>query len=152
MNLDVIDLYYQHFQDPDVEPEAVAKTMSELIREGKIRYWGISNASADYIRRADDVCKVSAVQDHFSIIQRENEQKLFPLLEKRNIGFVAYSPLANGFLTNAKKTQSEYEAGLDYRSMMPQYSEEGKNWLYIPSEYLLVQRWIQIRLLHIYRI
>lgn len=125
MNLDVIDLYYLHREDPNVEPEVMAEAMAQLIKEGKIRYFGISNASEDYIRRADEVCKVSAVQARYSPMSRQSE-KLFSMLEERNIGLVAYSPLANGFLTSGvKKTTGNYNAELDFRNNMPQYTEEG---------------------------
>lgn len=124
MGLDVIDLYYQHRQDPNVEPEVVADTMKTLMQEGKIRYWGISNASMDYIRRADAVCKVAAVQERYSMMAHWNEEK-FPTLEELNIGLVAYSPLANGFLTGGFTGTEQYDKNLDFRSRMPQYTESG---------------------------
>lgn len=124
MGLETIDLYYQHMQDPEVEPEAVAETMGELIKAGKIRHWGVSNATPDYIRRAHAVCPLSAVQDRFSLMARWNES-LFPLLDEMDIGFVAYSPLANGFLTGRHKADTAYDKDLDFRSVMPQYTQEG---------------------------
>lgn len=78
--------------------EVVAEEMRKLMDEGKIRYWGISNASDDYIRRADAVCKVTAVQERYSMMARWNEEK-FAMLEELGIGFAAYSPMANGFLS-----------------------------------------------------
>lgn len=124
MGLDVIDLYYQHRQDPNIEPEVVADTMKTLMQEGKIRYWGISNASMDYVRRADAVCKVAAVQERYSMMAHWNEEK-FPFLEELNIGLVAYSPLANGFLTGSITGTEQYDKNLDFRSKMPQYTESG---------------------------
>lgn len=125
LNVDSIDLYYQHMQDSKVSAEEVADTMGQFIKEGKIKHWGISNASPAYIEQADDVTKVSVVQDRLSMLAR-NSEKLFPMLKKRNIGFVAYSPLANGFLTaGPKKTNDQYNQKLDFRSQMPQYTENG---------------------------
>lgn len=124
MGLEVIDLYYQHRQDPNVEPEVVADTMKMLMQEGKVRYWGISNASMDYIRRADAVCKVAAVQERYSMMAHWNEEK-FPALEELNIGLVAYSPLANGFLAGGFTGREQYDKNLDFRSRMPQYTESG---------------------------
>ena len=123
LRTDHIDLYYQHKQDPAVEPEAVAQTMNAFIREGKIRYWGISNASSEYIRRADAECKVAAVQMRYSMMARWHEA-MFPLLEERNIGLVAYSPLANGFLSAVQTGTEQYDRDLDFRSRMPQYSKD----------------------------
>ena len=124
MGLETIDLYYQHMQDPEVEPEAVAETMDELMKAGKIRHWGVSNVSADYIRRAHAVCPLCAVQDRLSLMARWNEP-LFPLLDELGVGFVAYSPLANGFLTGRQDAGAPYDRELDFRSAMPQYTEEG---------------------------
>lgn len=125
LGVDTIDLYYQHRMDPAVSPETVAETMRQFIQEGKIRFWGISNGSEEYIRRAHAVCPVTCVQLRYSMMARWNE-KLFPLLEELDIGFVAFSPLANGFLTNAGKSDATYTGKLDYRSHMPQYASEGR--------------------------
>ncbi len=124
LKVDTIDLYYQHRMDPAVEPETVAELMAGFIREGKIRYWGISNGSEEYIRRANAVCKVTCVQLRYSMMARWNE-KIFPLLEELDIGFVAFSPLANGFLT-AVANDKGFDKNLDYRSWMPQYTESGR--------------------------
>ena len=91
LRTDHIDLYYQHRIDPKVEPEVVAGTMADLIKEGKIRAWGISEATEEYLRRADAVCPVSAVQNRYSMMARWNES-LFPVLEELNVAFVAFSP------------------------------------------------------------
>lgn len=124
LNVDSIDLYYQHQQDPNVEPEMVADLMGQFIKEGKIKHWGISNASADYIERANAVTPVTAVQARYSMMTRKTED-LLPLLDKLNIGLVAYSPMANGFLSGNIKNNSEYDQQSDFRSHMPQYSTEG---------------------------
>lgn len=124
LGVDTIDLYYQHMPDPNVAPEAVAELMGQLIKEGKIRHWGISNASLDYIKRADDVTKVTAVQSRFSMLARQSAA-LFSTLEQRHIGFVAYSPLANGFLTSRTQPKFDHHDKLDFRNNMHQYTEEG---------------------------
>lgn len=117
LQTDHIDLYYQHRIDPRVSPETVAETMKELISEGKITHWGISEANEDYLRRANAVCKVTAVQNRYSMMYREYED-LFPVLEELKVGLVAFSPLANGFLSgnlsHAKALQQQ----------MPQFTPE----------------------------
>ena len=124
LGVDTIDLYYQHRIDPKVEPEEVAENMKALINEGKIRAWGISETTVEYLRRAHAVCPVSAVQNRYSMLARVHE-KLFPVLEELGITLVAFSPLGNGFLSGKYTASSTFEAGLDYRSRMPQYTEEG---------------------------
>ena len=125
LQTDHIDLYYQHRIDPKVEPEEVADTMKELIQEGKITHWGISEANEDYLRRADAVCHVTAIQNRLSMMYRDYE-KLFPVLEELKVGFVAFSPLANGFLTACYRDTSKFEhSPADFRSTMPQFSEAG---------------------------
>ena len=101
------------------------ETMQEFIREGKIRFWGISYGSEDYGRRAHAVCPVTCVQVRYSMLPRWNE-RLFPLLEQLDIGFVVLSPLANGFLTSAGQRGVTFSGALDYRGRMPQYSEAGR--------------------------
>lgn len=123
LGIDNIDLYYQHRQDPNVPVEEVAGVMSELMKEGKINHWGLSEVSEDTIRRAHAVCPVTAVQNRYSMMARQNEV-LFPVLEELNIGFVAFSPMANGFLTGKYNKDSKFDAKTDYRSMMPQFKEE----------------------------
>ena len=122
LGTDHIDLYYQHRIDPQVEPEAAAETVAELIREGKVLHWGISEATEEYLRRAHAVCPVACVQNRFSMMIHEHE-RLFPVLEELGVGFVAFSPLANGILTGAYSAQSSFAAD-DYRSAMPQYKAE----------------------------
>lgn len=123
LGVETIDLYYQHRQDKTREPEEVAEIFAELIKEGKIRYWGISNATKEYIERADAICKVAAVQLRYSMMARWTED-LFPMLEERKIGAVAYSPIANGFLSGKIQTADQYDSTTDFRSFMPQYQQE----------------------------
>ena len=123
LQTDHIDLYFQHRMDPRVEPEAVARVMADLIREGKINHWGISEATEDYLRRAHAVCPVTAVQNRYSMMARQHEA-LFPVLEELHIGFVAFSPMANGLLTGAYGKDSRFDPRLDYRSAMPQFTPE----------------------------
>lgn len=122
---DHIDLYYQHRIDPKVEPETVAGVMAELISEGKIRAWGISETTEDYLRRADAVCPVAAVENRYSMMARQHEV-LFPVLEELDVAFVAFSPLANGFLSGAYNSKTTFEGAQDYRAGMPQYTEDGE--------------------------
>lgn len=122
LQTDHIDLYYQHRIDPKVSPEEVAGVMADLIQEGKILHWGISEANEDYLRRAYAVCPVTCVQNRLSMMARWHET-LFPVLEELNVGYVAFSPLANGFLTAAFGKGSKFEEG-DFRNMMPQYKDE----------------------------
>ena len=123
LGTDHIDLYFQHRIDPGVEPEAVAQVMADLIREGKITHWGISEATEDYLRRAHKVCPVTAVQNRYSMMARQHEA-LFPVLEELNVGFVAFSPMANGLLTARYGKDDKFDPKLDYRSAMPQFTPE----------------------------
>lgn len=91
LGTDYIDLYYQHRIDPMVEPETVAETMAQLIKEGKIRYWGISETTEDYLRRANGVCPVTAIENRYSMMARWHE-KIFPVCEELNVAYVAFSP------------------------------------------------------------
>ncbi len=120
LGTDYIDLYYQHRVDPQIPAEEVAGVMADLIQEGKIRHWGISEATEEDIRRAHAVCPLTAVQNRYSMMARAYES-LFPVLEERNIGFVAFSPFANGVLTGAYDKSSTFEAG-DMRVNMPQFT------------------------------
>ena len=124
LQTDHIDLYYQHRQDPNVPVEVVAETMAVFIDEGLITHWGLSEVDEDTIRRAHAVCPVTAIQNRYSMMARWYES-LFPVLEELNIGFVAFSPLANGFLSGAYTADSKFEAGTDYRSVMPQFTKQG---------------------------
>ncbi|WP_299098619.1 aldo/keto reductase [uncultured Alistipes sp.] len=123
LRTDRIDLYYQHRIDPNVEPEEVAGVMSDLIREGKILHWGISEATEQYLRRAHRVCPVTAVQNRYSMMARWHEA-LFPALEELGVGFVAFSPLANGLLTEWYTADTQFDPRTDYRASMPQFRRE----------------------------
>lgn len=124
LNTDHIDLYYQHRSDPTVPIEEVAGVMAELIKEGKITHWGLSEATEDVIRRAHAICPLTAIQNRYSMMARWYEP-LFPVLEELNIGYVAFSPLANGFLSAQYDKTSKFDDAYDYRSVMPQFSSEG---------------------------
>lgn len=128
LQTDHIDLYYQHRTDPEVEPETVASVMADLIKEGKILHWGISEASEEYLRRAHRVCPVTAVQNRYSMMARWNGS-LFPVLEELGVGFVAFSPLANGLLSLYYTANDCFDAADDYRASMPQFRKEsfGRN-------------------------
>lgn len=124
LGTDHIDLYYQHRADPNIPIEEVAGVMSELINAGKIIHWGLSEADEEQIRRAHKVCPVTAIQNRYSMMARWHE-KLFPVLEELNIGFVAFSPLANGFLSGRYGKGTQFDGALDYRSAMPQFTDKG---------------------------
>lgn len=123
LRTDYIDLYYQHRIDPAVEPEEVAGVMRDLITEGKILHWGISETTEEYLRRAHAVCPVTAVQNRYSMMARWHEA-LFPTLEELGIGFVAFSPLANGLLTTNYDKTSTFDPHSDYRAAMPQFRKD----------------------------
>lgn len=123
LGTDYIDLYYQHRVDPEVPIEEVAGVMAELIQEGKITHWGISEADADQVRRAHTVCPVTAVQNRYSMMARWHAE-LFPVLEELGIGFVAFSPLANGLLSGKYGKDSQFDPVYDYRSKMPQFTPQ----------------------------
>lgn len=123
LGTDHIDLYYQHWLDPKIPIEEVAGVMADLIREGKITHWGLSEATEDTIRRAHAVCPVTAIQNRYSMMARWYEN-LFPVLEELHIGYVAFSPLANGFLSGKYDKSSQFDAETDYRSVMPQFQPE----------------------------
>lgn len=124
LKTDHIDLYYQHRLDPNVPIEEVAGVMSDLIKEGKITHWGMSEVGEESIRRANAVCPLTAIQNRYSMMARHYES-LFPVLEELNIGYVAFSPLANGFLSGKYNENSKFEKGTDYRTVMPQFTAEG---------------------------
>lgn len=123
LGTDRIDLYYQHRTDPNIPIEEVAGVMLELMQEGKITYWGLSEASEEVIRRAHKVCPVTAIQNRYSMMARWHEE-LFPVLEELGIGFVAFSPLANGLLSARYHADSVFDSVYDYRSVMPQFQAE----------------------------
>lgn len=123
LQTDHIDLYFQHRIDPKEEPETVAEVMAELKKEGKILHWGISETTEEYLRRAHAVCPVAAVQNRYSLMARWHES-LFPTMEELGVGLVAFSPLANGLLTNQYSAASTFDAKTDYRASMPQFKAE----------------------------
>ena len=123
LQTDYIDLYYQHRIDPQVEPEVVAGVMKELIEEGKIKAWGISEVNEDYLRRAHAVCPVTAIQNRYSMMATWHEH-LFDVCEELGITYVAFSPMANGLLSGQFTDQSAFGEG-DFRNNMPQYQKEG---------------------------
>ena len=123
LGVDYIDLYYQHRVDPEVEPEVVAGVMKELLAEGKIKHWGLSNAPLDYLRRAHAVCPVTCIENQYSMVFREPEDEIFKVCEELGIGFVAYSPLGNGFLSGTYDANTVYSEG-DFRSKMGRFSPE----------------------------
>lgn len=123
LRTDHIDLYYQHRIDPSVEPETVAEVMPDLIREGKILHWGISETTEEYLRRAHRICPVTAIQNRFSMMARWHEP-LLHVCRELGIGFVAHSPLANGLLTNRYTAGTPFDPATDYRASMPQYRPE----------------------------
>lgn len=124
LRTDYIDLYYQHRIDPKVEPEVVAETMAALMREGKIRAWGVSCVGEDYLRRAHAVCPITAVQNMYSMIDRETES-LFPVFEELGITLVAFTPLAKGFLSGTYGERPKFDHPEDNRAGRYQFSEEG---------------------------
>jgi len=126
LNTDYIDLFYQHRVDPDVPMEDVAGTIQELIKEGKIRYWGMSEAGEESIRKAHAVQPVSALQSEYSLFYRKPEKEILPLVEELGIGFVPFSPLGRGFLTGAIDENTQFDA-TDFRNTLPKYSEENRN-------------------------
>lgn len=125
LQTDYIDIYYQHRIDPKVEPEVVASVMKDLIAEGKIKAWGISEVNAAYLRRAHAVCPVTVIENRYSMMARWHEN-LMPVCEELGITYVAFSPMANGALTGAYQSKADFGNGdQDFRPNMPQYSDEG---------------------------
>ena len=120
---ETIDLYYQHRVDPDVPIEEVAGTVGELIREGKVRYWGLSEAGVQTIRRAHTVLPLTAVQSEYSMFWRRPEKDLLPVLRELGVGLVPFSPLGKGFLTGRFTGQSRF-APDDFRSVVPRFAPE----------------------------
>jgi aryl-alcohol dehydrogenase-like predicted oxidoreductase len=125
LNIDTIDLFYQHRVDPDVPIEDVAGTVKELIQEGKVRHFGLSEASAQTIRRAHAVQPVTALQSEYSIWWREPEEKTLPTLEELGIGFVPFSPLGRGFLTGKIDENTSFDSN-DFRNTVPRFAPEAR--------------------------
>jgi aryl-alcohol dehydrogenase-like predicted oxidoreductase len=125
LRTDRIDLFYQHRVDPAVPIEEVAGAISDLIREGKVRHWGLSEAGVEVIRRAHAVQPLAALQNEYSMWWREPEQQILPALEELGIGFVPFSPLGKGFLTG-KIDETTTFASNDFRNTVPRFSEENR--------------------------
>lgn len=123
LRTDHIDLLYQHRVDPSVPMEDVAGTVGDLIREGKVRHFGLSEAGVKNIRRAHAVTPVTALQSEYSLWWREPEQQIMPVLEELGIGFVPFSPLGKGFLTGAIQPTQKFGEG-DFRNIVPRFQEE----------------------------
>jgi aryl-alcohol dehydrogenase-like predicted oxidoreductase len=125
LRTDVIDLLYQHRVDPEVPIEDVAGTVKDLIRQGKVKHFGLSEAGADTIRRAHAVQPVTALQSEYSLWWREPEKEILPTLERLGIGFVPFSPLGRGFLTGAIDEHTKFEVG-DFRAGLPRFAEDAR--------------------------
>jgi len=125
LRTDVIDLLYQHRVDPNVPIEEVAGTVKELIAEGKVKHFGMSEAGVQSIRRAHAVQPVAALQSEYSLWWREPEQEILPLLEELGIGFVPFSPLGKGFLTGAINESTKFDS-TDFRNVVPRFTAENR--------------------------
>jgi len=125
LRTDRIDLFYQHRVDPQVPIEDVAGTVRDLIQEGKVRHFGLSEAGSRTIRRAHAVQPVAAVQSEYSLWWREPEEEILPVCEELGVGFVPFSPLGRGFLTGKIDDQTEF-ADDDFRTMVPRFSSEAR--------------------------
>jgi len=125
LKTDRIDLFYQHRVDPNVPIEDVAGTVKDLIAEGKVKHFGLSEAGVDIIRRAHAVQPVAALQSEYSLWWREPEQAVLPVLEELGIGFVPFSPLGKGFLTGAINVDTQFAAD-DFRNSVPRFAAEAR--------------------------
>lgn len=125
LQTDMIDLLYQHRVDPNVPIEDVAGTVQDLIKEGKVKYFGLSEAGAQTIRRAHAVLPVSALQSEYSLWTRQHEIEIIPTIEKLGIGLVAFSPLGKGFLTGKIDTTTKFEQD-DFRNILPRFTEKAR--------------------------
>jgi aryl-alcohol dehydrogenase-like predicted oxidoreductase len=125
LKVDTLDLFYQHRVDPDVPIEDVAGTIKDLIREGKVKHFGLSEAGPQTIRRAHAVQPVTALQSEYSFWWRERETDVLPVLEELGIGFVAFSPLGRGFLTGAITASTKFDSS-DFRNIVPRFTEEAR--------------------------
>jgi aryl-alcohol dehydrogenase-like predicted oxidoreductase len=125
LRTDVIDLFYQHRVDPDVPIEDVAGAVKELIREGKVKHFGLSEAGVQTIRRAHAVQPVTALQSEYSLWWRRPEEEVLPALEELGIGFVPFSPLGRGFLTGKMDESTTFDSS-DFRNMLPRFTPEAR--------------------------
>jgi len=125
LNIDTIDLFYQHRVDPDVPIEDVAGAVKDLIRQGKVKHFGMSEAGVRTIRRAHAVQPVAALQSEYSLWWRAPEAEIIPALEELGIGFVPFSPLGKGFLTGKITEETKFDAN-DFRNTVPRFNEENR--------------------------
>src|SRR5207248_1924254 len=125
LRTDVIDLFYEHRVDPDVPIEEVAGAVKDLIQEGKVKHFGLSEAGVQTIRRAHAVQPVTAVQSEYSLWMRDPEAEVLPTLEELGIGFVPYSPLGRGFLTGKINENTTFDSS-DFRNRLPRFSPEAR--------------------------
>jgi aryl-alcohol dehydrogenase-like predicted oxidoreductase len=125
LKTDIIDLFYQHRVDPSVPIEDVAGTVKDLIQQGKVRHFGLSEAGVQTIRRAHKVQPVTALQSEYSLWWQEPEAEIIPTLEELGIGFVPFSPLGKGFLTGAINEQTKFDKN-DFRSIVPRFTPENR--------------------------
>jgi aryl-alcohol dehydrogenase-like predicted oxidoreductase len=125
LRTDVIDLFYQHRVDPNVPMEDVGGTVKDLIQQGKVKHFGLSEAGAQSIRRAHAVQPVAALQSEYSLWWREPEKEILPTLEELGIGFVPFSPLGKGFLTGAINENTKFESN-DFRNIVPRFTPEAR--------------------------
>jgi aryl-alcohol dehydrogenase-like predicted oxidoreductase len=123
LQTDVIDLYYLHRVDPTTPIEDVAGTVKDLVQEGKVKHWGLSEAGLNTVRRAHAVLPVTAIQNEYSLWWRKPEQELMPLMEELGIGFVPFSPLGKGFLTGTIDRNTKFPAR-DFRNLVPRFAPE----------------------------
>src|SRR6202042_1941178 len=125
LNIDAIDLFYQHRVDPNVPIEDVAGAVKDLIQEGKVRHFGLSEAGVQIIRRAHAVQPVTALQSEYSLWWREPEAQIMPVLEELGIGFVPFSPLGKGYLTGAIDENTSFDS-TDFRNTVPRFAPEAR--------------------------
>ena len=125
LRVDVLDLFYQHRVDPNVPIEEVAGTVKDLIQEGKVKHFGLSEAGAQTIHRAHAVQPVTALQSEYSMWTRQHEREIIPTIEELGIGLVAYSPLGKGYLTGKIEAITQFAEG-DIRNILPRYTEEAR--------------------------
>jgi aryl-alcohol dehydrogenase-like predicted oxidoreductase len=124
LKVDCIDLFYQHRLDPNVPIEDVAGTVKDLIRDGKVRHFGLCEVSSEIIRRAHAVQALTAVQSEYSLMWREPEAEILPTLEELGIGLVAYSPLGRGYLSGTLNERTKFEGSNDNRAALPRFTAE----------------------------
>lgn len=125
LKVDAIDLFYQHRVDPNVPIEDVAGAVKDLIQQGKVKHFGLSEAGVETIRRANSVQPVTALQSEYSLFWREPERAIMPTLEELGIGFVPFSPLGKGFLTGKITPETKFDS-TDFRSTVPRFQEQNR--------------------------